>query len=578
MPDTGSFRKDWLRPFFFYGNNPLSLLGGAITTASAMVLLGFWVVGFFGHGASSNPYIGIIFDLILPGIFVLGLLLILIGLVMRQRRLATTNQIPSFFPEVSFQDPAFRHGIDFVVVATFINFVIVGTASYRGVAYMDTVSFCGATCHVMAPEFAAYHVSAHAGVACTDCHVTPGPAGYVHAKVNGTKQLMMVLFHDYPRPIMPENKVPVASATCLNCHDPGRSVGDTLKIDTSYGDDENNTQSTSLAVMHVGGRDAFAHLSGIHGAHMGKVEYIATDTTNQTIPWVGKTNGDGSITEFVSSGPKAPVSGQKRLMDCIDCHNRPAHSFDTPEVALDKDMAQGSPSVSLPFVHKEGLALVKATYASREMAQTQITSNLVAFYRSQYPAVWNTQRAQIDAAARTLVAIYSNNVFPAMNVGWGAHPNNIGHNDSPGCFRCHDGDHAAKGGASITNDCSVCHNLVSIDELHPSLLADLGVPQPPAASAPAAAVSPAGPKVADPKVAHGASLYQAQSCNACHGEGGVGTAAGGPLTSIGKALTAPQLIALLQTPNSAMSAGGMTPLALKPDDMQSLAAYLKQLH
>jgi mono/diheme cytochrome c family protein len=247
-------------------------------------------------------------------------------------------------------------------------------------------------------------------------------------------------------------------------------------------------------------------------------------------------------------------------------------------VALDKDMAQGSPSVSLPFVHKEGLALVKATYASREMAQTQITSNLVAFYRSQYPAVWNTQRAQIDAAARTLVAIYSNNVFPAMNVGWGAHPNNIGHNDSPGCFRCHDGDHAAKGGASITNDCSVCHNLVSIDELHPSLLADLGVPQPPAASAPAAAVSPAGPKVADPKVAHGASLYQAQSCNACHGEGGVGTAAGGPLTSIGKALTAPQLIALLQTPNSAMSAGGMTPLALKPDDMQSLAAYLKQLH
>ena len=107
--------------------------------------------------------------------------------------------------------------------------------------------------------------------------------------------------------------------------------------------------------MHVGGRDSFSRLSGIHGAHTGKIEYVSTDTSNQTIPWIRKTDANGAVTEFTSAGVKAPVAGQIRLMDCIDCHNRPAHSFDTPEDALNKKMAQGSPSVSLPFAHKKGL-------------------------------------------------------------------------------------------------------------------------------------------------------------------------------------------------------------------------------
>jgi hypothetical protein len=441
------------------------------------VLIGFWVVAFFGHGASSNPYLGIIFDLILPGIFVAGLLLILIGILVRRSYLVATDQVPSFFPEVSINDPVFRRGIDFVVVATCFNFIIVGTASYRGVAYMDTSRFCGASCHVMAPEFAAYHVASHSSVACTDCHVAPTAAGYVHAKLNGTKQLLMVLAHDYPRPIMADNKVPVASMTCVNCHSPGKFVGDKIVVTTAYGDDELNSQTSSMTLMHVGGRDSFAHLSGIHGAHMGKIEYITTDTTNQTIPWVSKTNDNGSVTEFVASGIKGPVAGQRRLMDCIDCHNRAAHSFDTPENALNKDMAQGSPSASLPFVHREGLALIKATYQSQADAQTRITADFITFYRSQYPAVWNAQRPQIYAAAKALVDLYTANVFPSMKDTWGTHPNNIGHNDSPGCFRCHDGDHTAKGGASITNDCSVCHNLVVSDAVKPKLLVDMGLQQ-----------------------------------------------------------------------------------------------------
>lgn len=475
MEDVRTFRQSWLRPFFFYGNNWISLVGGAITTASAMVLIGFWVISLLGHGGSSNPYLGIILDLCLPGLFVVGLILIPIGIVVRSSYLRATDQVPSIFPAVDFKDPAFRHGIDYVVVATFINFVIVGTASYRGVAYMDTQTFCGAACHVMAPEYTAYHVSSHSDVACVECHIAPGVPGFVHAKVNGTKQLLMVVFQNYPRPIMANNKVPAASATCLNCHNPSASIGDKLFIKTSYGDDEKNSQTSTLALLHVGGKDAFSHLSGIHGAHMGKIEYMASDSDNQTIPWVSKLNTDGSTTQFVTGDFQQAPSEPKRTMDCIDCHNRAAHSFDTPEDALNKDMALGSPSASLPFVHKEGLALIKANYASQASAQNAISSGLVTFYRSQYPAVWNGQRAQVEQAALTLNKIYSQNVFPFMHVAWGTHPNNLGHTNYPGCFRCHDGSHTAKAGASITNDCSVCHNLLTMDDPHPKLLSDLGI-------------------------------------------------------------------------------------------------------
>ena len=436
------------------------------------------MVSFFGHGGSSNPYVGIIFYLLLPGLFVLGLLLIAAGILRRQRHLKAARQIPPSFRTSTFASQRFRHGIDFVVIATFINFVIVGTASYRGVAYMDKPSFCGQSCHVMAPEWTAYQVSPHSGVACTDCHIAAGIPGFVHAKVNGTKQLFMVMFHDYPRPILADDKVPPARVTCLNCHNPDRYIGDKLLIKTSYGDDEKNSPTHSVVLLHVGGRDQFGHLSGIHGAHLGHIEYIATDSTHQTIPWVSKSNDDGSVTEFVSTDAKGQISGEKHVMDCIDCHNRAAHSFSTPEEVLNKDMAEGSPNASLPFVHKRGLALLKAAYGSQEEATFRITAGLESFYRSQYPALWTGQRMQIDQAARTLVTIYSRNVFPYMNVKWGTHPNNAGHNDYPGCFRCHDGNHnvkTGKGAASVTNDCSACHNLLASDEPSPKLLTDLGL-------------------------------------------------------------------------------------------------------
>lgn len=473
------WEEEWLRPFLFYGNNWISLIGGAITTAAAFVLLGYWVVALIGHGGTDNPYTGIIFDFLLPALFVLGLVLIPVGMGLRRRSLYRAGQIPSVYPQADFRDPKFRHAVDFVIVATFINFVIVGTASYRGVAYMDQASFCGTSCHVMQPEWVAYHHSQfHTNVACVECHVAPGIPGYIHAKTNGTKQLLMVLFHRYPRPILADNKLPPPTVTCERCHSPTRYVGDQLVVKNSFGDDEKNTLTHTVLVMHVGGRNAAGVYSGIHGSHYKeKIEYIATDASDQTIPWVAVIHPDGTKTVYSVAGFHPAANQKPRVMGCIDCHNRAAHSFASPGDSMDRAMAGGALPASLPYLHKEGMALIQANYASQSEAATQIPKALEAYYRTNYPAIWSGQSSQVKQAGQELVALYEQNVFPFMKVTWGTHPNNIGHMASPGCFRCHDGNHVTTGGAALTNDCTVCHNIVAMGDPNPKPLAELGMTQ-----------------------------------------------------------------------------------------------------
>jgi nitrate/TMAO reductase-like tetraheme cytochrome c subunit len=380
------------------------------------------------------------------------------------------------FPAIDLKDPFFRRGIEVVLIATFINFVIVGTASYRGISYMDSPNFCGQTCHVMAPQWAAYQVSPHSHVACVDCHIGSGVAAEVHAKVNGTKQLVEVTLHDYPTPIRASlSALRPARATCEACHSPTRFVGEKLLVQTAFGDDEKNSPTKTVLVLHLGGVDSLSRQSGIHGHHLDRYEYVATDSTNQTIIAVNKHNPDGSITQFVSTDWKGPVKGVSRVMDCMDCHNQATHVFQTAQNAVDEAMQGEGINPGLPFVHKKALELIQAEYRTQDEAAAKITSGLDDFYRTQYPAIWNGQRGAVDGAAKTLIAIYDRNVFPNMKVTWGTYPNNIGHNAFPGCFRCHDGSHTSKDGQTITNDCSVCHNLLAVDEANPKQLSDLGL-------------------------------------------------------------------------------------------------------
>jgi hypothetical protein len=481
------FRENWVRPALFFGNNPISLAGGAITTASGITMIGYWLVEIFGR-LNDNPYLGIIFFLLLPVLFIFGLLLIPIGIWVRHRKLQKAGEIPAEFPKIDLNDRIFRHGLDIVLATTIVNLLVVSVASYRGAAYMDSPQFCGQSCHVMHPEYTAYKISAHSHVDCVACHIGSGAQAYVSAKVNGTKQLIEVSFHplaslapkiipDYPTPIeSPVRSLRPAREICEGCHTPARFIGEKLLVKSSFADDEKNTETQSVVVLHLGGRDSLSHLSGIHGVHLGHIEYVATDPTRTTIPWVQKRNEDGSETVFTSlPAGSGPPAGERRVMDCIDCHNRAAHTFVTAEDAINRAMAEGAISPDLPWVHKEGLELLKASYASQDEARAKIPAALEAYYRSVNPQVLATKASLVKAAGEQLATLYSQNVFPSMKVTWGTHPNHIGHMDYPGCFRCHDGSHAAKDGSSITQDCSACHNLLVVDEAKPKVLTDLGI-------------------------------------------------------------------------------------------------------
>jgi nitrate/TMAO reductase-like tetraheme cytochrome c subunit len=487
VPLFEKFRENWVRPALFFGNNPISLAGGAITSASGVTMIAYWVLELFGR-PNANPYAGIIFFLILPALFILGLALIPVGVFLRRRKLRKAGAIPAEFPRIDLNDRVFRHGLDIVFVATIVNLLVVATASYRGASYMDSPQFCGQSCHVMHPEYTAYQISAHSHVPCVECHIGSGASSYFEAKINGTRQLIEVSFHpvahlapkvipDYPTPIpSPVTSLRPAREICESCHTPTRFDGDKLLVKSEFADDAVNTESQTVVVLHLGGVDGLSRYVGIHGVHLGHIEYIATDPTRTTIPWVQRTNPDGSKSTYAASALKGAMpQGERRVMDCIDCHNRAAHTFVTPEEALNQAMAAGSISPDLPWVHKEGLALLKAGYASQREASEEIPAQLEAFYRTGNPAVLTTKAALVRSAGEELVTLYAQNVFPYMHVTWGTHPNNIGHASYPGCFRCHDGDHVTQSGASITQDCSACHNLLAVEEAKPKVLSDLGI-------------------------------------------------------------------------------------------------------
>jgi nitrate/TMAO reductase-like tetraheme cytochrome c subunit len=472
------FRENWVRPALFFGNNPISLAGGAITTAAGITMIGYWLVEIFGR-PNDNPYLGIIFFLLLPALFIGGLILIPVGLFLRRRKLRQAGQIPAEFPKVDLNDRIFRHGLDIVLVATILNLLVVSVASYRGASYMDSPQFCGQSCHVMHPEFTAYKIAAHSHVACVECHIGSGAEAYFSAKVNGTKQILEVTFDRYPTPIpSPVESLRPARYTCEGCHTPARFVGERLLVKSSFADDAQNSETQTVLVLHLGGLDGLSHLTGIHGVHLGHIEYVATDFSRTTIPWVERQNGDGSETVFTTlpAGSGVPA-GERRVMDCIDCHNRAAHPFVTAEEALNQAMSDGPVSPELPWIHKEGLVLLQASYASQDEARVKIPQQLEAFYRSEHPEVLATKANLVKRAAEGLVTLYSQNVFPFMKLTWGTHPNHIGHMSYPGCFRCHDGNHTAKDGTTIPQDCSTCHNLLAVDESKPKVLADLAIQQ-----------------------------------------------------------------------------------------------------
>jgi nitrate/TMAO reductase-like tetraheme cytochrome c subunit len=453
--------------------HPLSLAGMAITTAAAVLFLTFLgldLLGFHGH-----PYFGILAYLIVPGIFVLGLALIPFGI--RQARKRETR-IGAEFPVIDFNRPTIRTRFLIFLALTMLNVVIIAVASYKTVEVMDTTEFCGVSCHsVMAPEYVAYQRGAHASVGCVDCHIGPGAGWFVKSKLSGSWQVVSVNLDLYPRPIpTPVHNLRPARDTCEQCHWPEKFVGDRLKVITTHESDEQNTELKTVLLMRVGGMSG-RESQGIHW-HVDPANAIRyrSDETRDEIYEVELMTTGGQVERWFAPGADsgdALTSGEWRTMDCVDCHNRPSHTFRSPEQEVDRAIEFGQVARDLPFVRREGLRLLRTDWPDNDAAEAGIRNGLATFYADSYPDVATARAGDIDAAASELFVSWGANVFPGMSVGWGTYPNQIGHESAPGCFRCHDDSHETADGRAISQDCDTCHSLLAMEEVDPEILSTL---------------------------------------------------------------------------------------------------------
>ncbi len=232
-----------------------------------------------------------------------------------------------------------------------------------------------------------------------------------------------------------------------------------------YGGDEANTVSETTLQLYVGGgSDRLRKATGIHWhtSASSTIEYIATDAKREVIPWVRVTYRDGTVHEFVAEDTPAGdlARGERRQMDCVDCHNRTGHPFaSTPESAVNKAFAAGEMPADLPYARRESVAALAAPYDSKAAALDAIAVRLRGFYRTEVPQAYISRRQDVERVVTATQELYRRNVFPTMKVGFGTYSNNIGHVDFPGCFRCHDDNHKTTDGRVIRQTCNLCHQI-----------------------------------------------------------------------------------------------------------------------
>jgi hypothetical protein len=473
--------REYGRMAFFTGDNWISILGVILTTGSGFTLVWSWLRELVG-GQSVHPYVGIILFMILPMVFVLGLLLIPLGIWLRRRKLVRQGRLPRQLPAVDLDQPRLRRVLALVAGLTLVNILLMGTATLKGVDYMDSSKFCGLTCHTpMITEYRAYENSPHARVECAQCHVGPGAGSFLRAKLAGVRQVLGVVFNNYDRPIpSPVATLRPARETCETCHWPQKFSGDKIVVRTHYADDAPSTPAVTVLMVKIGGHVGEAN-TGIHGRHLNagsRITYQPADPQRSAIAWVQYQDDQGRQVRYTSGDVKvdpANASLQPRQMDCVDCHNRPTHAFQAPEVAVDDAITAGLISRDLPFAKKEAVAVLKADYPSQDAAAERIPKAVGAYYQASYPDLYRQKPALVAAAGSAVRDIYLRNVSPEMKLTWGTHPNHLGHEDGGGCMRCHDGSHVSPDGKAIASDCSTCHVILAQDEKNPKILKDLGI-------------------------------------------------------------------------------------------------------
>ena len=438
-------------------NNWISAIG-AIIALGALFSFALLVWMDFTQD-DKNPYLGIFTYIVAPVFLITGLALVFGGAFAQHRWALKHVDDPDKW-RIDLGNVAQRKFILLLGFGTVAFVMLSAFGSYQSYHYAESNVFCGQVCHsAMNPEFSTYQRGAHARVDCVECHVGSGAKAFVEAKLNGTRQLVSFVLDNYQRPIpTPVHNLRPAQDTCEKCHWPEKFLGNLEMNFEHYLSDRKNTPYSVRMLMKVNEGRPGTPLNGIHW-HVSKdqtVEYYAADEKRQDIVWMRVTNRtDGSTKIFRNEEFKGePPAGAVRVMDCIDCHNRPAHVFPPANEVVERAMALGQIDLTLPNIKRHAVA---AMLQEDIAASADAPGKIADYLRNRYK-----DAANLPATIATVQRLYAENIFPERKADWRQYPNNIGHKDWPGCFRCHDDKHSTATGEKVrASDCTSCHIILA---------------------------------------------------------------------------------------------------------------------
>ncbi len=364
-----------------------------------------------------------------------------------------------FFPPPGARRSAMLMGY---ITLTLIFFGVFVGGAYAW-DYTNSPQFCGTQCHTMPPEFNAYLLSPHARISCTECHIGREFFGNQFLRKAGDlRHVIAQAFTTYEYPIVVHEMRP-AREICERCHSPEKFADDSLRTIRHFDTDVANTPYDIYLVLKTGGGSKRAGLGrGIHWHIENDVQFYASDDHGQEIPYVRVTADDGTVTEYTDIeadfDPTTIAGAELEQMDCITCHNRISHLINTPEASVETALQRGILDVAIPEIRLKAVEALRAPYGSSELALNGI-AGLESYYQVAHPEYYAANKDTILAAVKTLQDIYTQSVYPEQKVDWASHADNLGHEDFPGCFRCHDGKHLSEDQEAIPLECNLCHSV-----------------------------------------------------------------------------------------------------------------------
>jgi hypothetical protein len=354
------------------------------------------------------------------------------------------------------------------IVVAGIALAVLGAGGIVAWEYSNSNAFCTDNCHAVHPEEPrAYAVHSHARVQCVECHMGRLPTLQLMTLKAAHYHELLGMVTGYKRPLAATTLRP-ARDSCEGCHWPDIVHYDSVRTRIHYDTDAKSTETRTRLIVHTGGGEAREKATrGIHWHIAMNVEYASTDEQKRTIPWVRVTDKDGKATTYVDSTSKVGRAemdqAPKRRMDCIDCHNAAGHAFRNPAIRVDEAIVAGLIDRSIPGVKARALAIIDKAAPlhgplDQQIPQFQKIIAEAAPKGAQKPEM----KVAEDKFATQMLEILKLSEFEAKELTWKSFPNHVGHQDSPGCFRCHDGKHFNEKGQAIRLQCTLCHDLPQV--------------------------------------------------------------------------------------------------------------------